>query len=818
MARYAELFDLRKTDVAGDDASSPPLVPESGPKTFTLLFVDDEPQMLSGLRRVFHRENYKILTATSGQEALELMEAHPVQLILTDHRMPGMLGCELLTRIKQRWPETIRIMLTGHADVQAIMGAVNEGAVYKFMTKPCDDHDLRLTIALALEQYALLQENKQLKEITKQQHKKIKKYSSVFDEARGILGTVLVRGGVLTKEQLEEAMKARNEDEYLGDVLVRLGYSSEAEIAREMQKSQKLEGIDLKEVRISRNMADLLPRELCEHNRLIPIKLEGNKLTVAMADPSDILKIDNIAMWTRLTVIPVVAKASDILLQIKEVYGEKSEEEEVATLFEFEPIEEIDVVLEEDAADVNVEELVRTSGFAPIVRIVNAIISEALRNGASDIHIEPRTKHSVVRYRTDGMLRTKIKIPLFSHPRAVSRIKILAKMDLAERRRPQDGRFTVKAGMKIADIRVSTMPTINGEKVVMRILDKGASVKQASELGMNDGDLRRLESVIARPQGMVLSTGPTGSGKTTTLYSTLHEILHPARNYETIEDPVEYFLEEANQVHVRESIGLSFGAVLRATLRQDPDVILVGEIRDLDTADAAFKAAQTGHFVLSTLHTNNSVASITRLIDLGVKPYLIASALVGIIAQRLVRKICRHCKATALPDKNVVRLLQLKGFTTKDLAMGKGCARCNNTGYMGRTGLFEIFLMTKEFGQRISGSFREGEIMTLARADGMTTLREDGLEKVRQGITTLEELLRVLGPPPGQKRPCAHCGRILDATFSYCPHCGTYGRKICRRCDMPLEDEWKLCPSCGSTKNGCEVSASVGEAHKAALL
>jgi len=805
MAKYAGLFVPHTIGQPQEDTFAPSEGAESQADKYTVMFVDDEPNALAGLRRVFHQENYNILTAGSGEEALQLMEKETVHLIVSDQKMPRMLGCELLKQIKERWPETIRIMLTGHADVQAIMGAVNEGAVYKFITKPCNDDDLRLTVSLALEQYALRQENKKLKDITSQQQKKIKKYSSVFDESRGILGNILIRAGSITEEQFETALKSKRRGDFLGDVLVSLGYTTEDEIARNIGASQNLGSIDLKEVRISKEVSGFLPRDLCEKNRLVPIRLDEGKLIVAMADPSDLVKIDNIAMWTGVNIAPVVAKSSEIVQKISEVYGQKHEEEKEWTadsLADLDPIEEIDVIIEEDDADVSMEELVRTSGVPPIVRIVNAIISEALRNEASDIHIEPKTRHSIVRYRMDGMLRTKIAIPLGFHPPTVSRIKILAKMDVAERRMPQDGRFTVKTGTQIADVRVSTMPTMNGEKVVMRILDKGAHVKQASDVGMLEGDLQRLESLIRRPQGMVISTGPTGSGKTTTLYAILHGMLDPTKNYETIEDPIEYFLEDVNQVHVRENIGLSFGVALRATLRQDPDVILLGEVRDTNTADAAFKAALTGHVVLTTLHTNSSVGAITRLIDLGVKPYLIASALEGVIAQRLVRKICRHCKRAARPDENILRLLDMPGLAGEEVAVGKGCMRCNNTGYMGRSGIFEMFLMTEQIRQCISNNFREGEIMTLARVGGMRTLREDGLEKVRREITTLEELLRVIGPPAGVKRPCGRCGQVLDAEFSYCPHCGTYRRTVCRKCSTPLEQDWKLCPSCGSSTEG----------------
>jgi type II secretory ATPase GspE/PulE/Tfp pilus assembly ATPase PilB-like protein len=371
-------------------------------------------------------------------------------------------------------------------------------------------------------------------------------------------------------------------------------------------------------------------------------------------------------------------------------------------------------------------------------------------------------------------------------------------MDISERRKPQDGRITIKTGTKIVDVRVSTMPTINGEKVVMRILDKNASIKRVSELGMLDNELTRLKVVIKKPQGILISTGPTGSGKTTTLYSILYEMLKSTKNFETIEDPVEYFLEDANQIYVRERTGLSFASILRATLRQDPDVLLVGEIRDYETADVAFKAALTGHMVLTSLHTNNTIASITRLIDIGIKPYLIASAIEGIIAQRLVRKVCQHCKTTAIPEKNILKLLKIPENIFGEVAVGKGCSRCNNTGYLGRIGLFEVFIMNDEFRHLINSDYKESEIMNLAKAGGMKTLIDDGIEKVKLGTTTLDELLRVIGPPTKYERECGNCGNLIDMKFLFCPYCGIFKHNICSNCRMPLEEEWNTCPFCGT--------------------
>ncbi len=653
MSKYSELFrNVTDDESSGevhdlDDGSGT----EAKEEQFALLFVDDEPGVLKSLRRVFNEENYTIHTASNGNEALELLDKKKIHLIVSDHRMPGMTGAQLLRLIKQRWPEIIRIMLTGYADVQSIMGAVNEGAVYKFITKPWNDEDLRLTVSLALQQYVLIRENIKLRDITKKQEKKLKTYSELLNENRSIIGNILVKSGVATTEAVTRAAGEMQDGELLSECVVRLGISSESHIIRALQDQLNIEYIDLQETEISPEAIKFLPRDLCERNRLVPIKITGKQITLAMADPSDIFKCDNISLMTGLKVVPLIARSSDILFQLEKTYGERKADgcEDMPQIIDFEPIDEIDIIIEEEQ-DINVHELIGSSEVPPIIRIVNAIISEAIRYKASDIHIEPKPKFTVIRYRIDGMLHSKIKIPSDLHPATISRIKILAKMDISERRRPQDGRITVKSGTRIVDIRVSTMPTINGEKVVMRILDKSSAIKNIEELGVSKDSLGRIYAIIKKPQGMIISTGPTGSGKTTLLYSILNEMLDSSKNYQTIEDPVEYFLEDASQVLVKDNIGVSFASILRNTLRQDPDVILVGEIRDFETADVAFKASLTGHMVLTSLHTNNSIASITRLIDMGVKSYLIASAIEGIIAQRLVRKVCKFCKYEDLPD------------------------------------------------------------------------------------------------------------------------------------------------------------------------
>jgi len=803
MSKYSELFKtVVKSEERGADAVAA-CVEEpraEAPKAFGVLFVDDEANVLSAMRRIFMEENYRLFTAASGAEALTVMESGEVNLIVSDHRMPGMTGAELLKSVKERWPQTIRIMLTGHADINSVMGAVKDGAVYKFITKPWNDDDLRLTISLALQQYVLMRENQNLKELTRSQQQRIKNYSNLFDENRGMISNILQKASLVTREDLARVERERLPGDFFSDTLVRLGILSEAQVIKTLQASLNIEYVDLGQAEISSHAVRFLPRDLCERNRIVPIRMTGRQLTMAMADPSDIYKIDNISMMTGLVVTPLIAASSEIKALLQRVHAEEVEDQ-AQDATDLEPIDEIDIIIDDEDNDVSIPELIGSSEVPPVIRIVNAIISEAIRYHASDIHIEGKTKYTLVRYRIDGLLHNKIKIPADLHAAIVSRIKILSKMDISERRKPQDGRITVKAGTRIVDMRVSSLPTLNGEKVVLRILDKSAAIKELLDLGVLPDDLKKIQTIVKKPQGVIISTGPTGSGKTTMLYSILATMLDTSKNFETIEEPVEYFLEEANQVAIRDKIGLSFANVLRATLRQDPDVILVGEIRDQETADVAFKASLTGHMVLSTLHTNSAVASITRLIDMGIKPYIIASALEGLFAQRLVRRICPGCATKIPPDPDVLELLRVPpGFLGDTVTRGKGCEQCNKTGYRGRTGIYELFTMNEDFRHFISTSYKETELLEMARANGMRTLIEDGLEKVRLGMTTLEELLRVMGPQLVYQRRCDCCERLIDAKFLFCPFCGSFRRNFCKACKVPLEQGWLNCPHCGTAK------------------
>lgn len=796
MSRLANLF-LSKDK---QSAPSEDFETEEPRKTYTILFVDDEQNVLKAMKRIFRSENYTILTAENGTDALKILEDNTVEVIISDHRMPGITGAELLRIIKDKYPRTIRIMLTGYADVTAIMGAVNDGAVYKFITKPWNDDDLRLTVSLALEQFDLIQENIKLKNTQHVQEKKIKQLSKFINVHRSRAGQILTDRNLIRKEDMDKALAIQTRtNQILPVILTEMGCIDDTTIMSAIQEELRINRVFPKEFHVPAALSALIPKDICVKNLLVPLKKSDGRLFVAMADPTDYTKIDDLKFIAGLPIETVIATQKEILEKIHELYGECDDLE--AAISEFssaDPTETIEIILEEEEDSANLEELLAAKDQPPAIRIVNAIISDSIRHKASDIHIEPKTKYVMVRYRIDGLLHDKIHIPISMHPAIVSRIKVMAELDIAERRRPQDGRVTIKTASKMVDMRLSTLPTVNGEKIVLRLLDRNAQIKTIAELGLSAQDLERVSGMIHQPQGCVLTTGPTGSGKTSTLYSILQENATITKNYTTIEDPVEYFMGMAEQVMIREKIGLSFPVVLRAILRQDPNVIMLGEIRDFETAEVAFHAALTGHLVLSTLHTNSSVAAITRLKDMGIKPYVISDAISGIIAQRLVRVICPACRVNDDVSPDTLKALQLDDATLDFTPQkGRGCERCNSTGFAGRKGIFEIFRINTEIKAMIHKNVSESELIQAAKWYGMRTLLEDGIDKIRQGITTCDEIIRVLGPQHDGLINCPSCDARLHEKFSFCPFCAYPIASRCRACDSFLEADWHVCPLCG---------------------
>lgn len=797
MGSLANLFLNQNDDPQGCERR-----PQGGadpPDAYAILFVDDEINVLKAMQRIFRRESYRLLTAQSGTEALKvLQDRQPVHVVVCDYRMPGMTGAEVLKQVKAKWPNTIRIMLTGYADVGAVMGAVNDGAVYKFITKPWNDHDIRLTISLALEQYDLIQENSHLKQKSAAQKSEIKRLSHFVNTHRSQLGKLLINEQLVTQALVDKALAVQAKtNSVLTKVLVNMGVIDAETIAGLIERAAGINRVDPAEFNVHEALAALIPREICDKNILVPLKRNGRELIVAMADPTDFMKVDDLSFIAGMPIQPVVATQNEIVRKIKDTYGESDRLESTLTEFDLnDPTEQIEIILEEEDEDSDVEELIRDKDKPPAIRIVNAIIADALRHGASDVHIEPKTKYIMVRYRIDDLLIDKLHIPSKMHLAIVSRIKVMSELDISERRRPQDGRITVKSSTRMVDMRISTLPTVNGEKVVLRILDKNAASKDVGELGFASKDLAVVSQFIDRPQGIILTTGPTGSGKTTTLYALLRNGAKITKNFTTIEDPVEYHMGMAEQVNVREKIGLTFSNVLRSILRQDPNVIMLGEIRDHETADVAFHAALTGHLVLSTLHTNSSIASITRLRDMGLESYVIADALIGIIAQRLVRRICQNCRTEDRPDRSILLSLKITDRPFQSYK-GAGCEKCNRTGYKGRIGVYEIFQVDSEIKRMIHQGAMEPELLHAARLTGMSSLLDDAVQKIKAGVTTCDEILRVFGPQNTTEIACVHCGGLMEQRYHFCPYCGRELVKTCPDCDQMLAKDWHHCPQCG---------------------
>jgi len=556
------------------------------------------------------------------------------------------------------------------------------------------------------------------------------------------LGDLFVREGLITEAQLQEALvEARQSKTRIGFALVKLGLVAEEQLTRALAKQFRVPAVDLEKVKIEEKILRLVPEEVAMKHRVLPLRKVGRTLTVAMANPSDMGAIDNLKFITRYEIEPVIVGEYTLQKQLEDYYGlgETKMQEMLGDLLD----EEVEV-LEDQEEDISVAALEAEVGKAPVVKFINGLLTDAVLKGVSDIHIEPYEKEVRIRYRIDGALQEVMKPPMKMKAALTSRIKILADLNIAERRVPQDGRIKLRMKNRVVDFRVSTLPVIFGEKIVLRILDQGNLSFDLAEFGFEPKAEKDFMSAIANPYGMVLVTGPTGSGKTTTLYSALSKINGEDVNIMTAEDPVEYNLYGINQVQVRTEIGMSFAAGLRAFLRQDPNIIMVGEIRDLETGGIAIKASLTGHLVLSTLHTNDAPSTVTRLIDMGLEPFNVAAALNLVTAQRLVRRICTNCKVEAEYDDEVLEMAKLPSGWIKNVTLykGEGCEKCDGTGYKGRQGLYEVMAMSSNIRKLIMQDVSTDELQTAAIEEGMLTLRMDGLKKLEKGLTTLEEVMK----------------------------------------------------------------------------
>jgi type IV pilus assembly protein PilB len=610
------------------------------------------------------------------------------------------------------------------------------------------------------------------------------------------LGEMLVAAGLVTDAQLKEALSAGTRTdgvrERLGQTLVRLGFVTEQEVAETLSEQLGLAYVSGEALIPDGDAAQRVPPQLARRFRMLPLRVEGEVLILATADPTDVVGRDDVRMASGLRrVETLVAPASELDFAIRRAYGfDKRADELIGGL-------ELDDRPGED--DIPVE----AAESGPMIRLVDEVISEAVLRGASDIHAEPSRRGAIVRYRIDGVLREQTVVPRAAMGQFIARLKLMGGMDIAERRLPQDGRARFVGGETEVDLRISSLPSLHGETVVIRLLRKGAERLRLDEVGFNGEQLARFAGTIERPQGLVLITGPTGSGKTSTLYAGLGHLADESRNIITLEDPIEYELPGINQTHVQERIGRTFSRCLRTVLRQDPDIVMVGEIRDGETAELALQAAMTGHLVLSTLHTNDAPSAVVRLRDLGVAPYLIASSLALVVAQRLVRKVCTSCAVPTPPTERQIAVLHL---SPTDLAegrfvVGKGCSACNGSGYAGRLGIFEVLPVDARVRDLFLAGASTAEIRRAARELGMQDLREDGTAKAVLGLTSLDELLRVV-PADAEVDGdlCPVCAHVVEAGFAHCPWCGCgLGQPACDGCERPLEAGWRVCPDCGQS-------------------
>ncbi|MBN2317437.1 MAG: type IV-A pilus assembly ATPase PilB [Acidobacteria bacterium] len=566
------------------------------------------------------------------------------------------------------------------------------------------------------------------------------------------IGELLVKENLITKDQLEAARDHQKQHGgRLDSILINMGFVQDEDVTSILSKQYGVPSINLSFFEIDQASIKLIPSDVAQKYLIIPLSRVGSTLTVATADPTNVFAMDDIKFMTGFNVEPVVASEASILEAIEKYYGTqhaielKKVYEEISDA-DKEPVE-LDLETTEDE-EVSLDELQRSSEEAPIIKLVNLILSDSLKKGASDIHLEPYEKDFRVRFRIDGILYNMMNPPLRLRDAMISRVKIMAKMDISEKRLPQDGRIKVRTTFegkkKEIDYRVSSLPTLFGEKIVLRILDKDNLPLDMSKLGFEEDSLKKIEKAILKPYGMVLVTGPTGSGKTSTLYSALNRLNTPETNIMTAEDPVEYNFRGINQVQIKEQIGLTFAAALRSFLRQDPNIILVGEIRDFETTEIAIKAALTGHLVLSSIHTNDAPSTISRMLNMGIEPFLVATSVHLICAQRLIRKICSSCKSEV---KTPLQALIKAGFSQEDAKniqtfKGEGCKTCNGTGYKGRIGMYEVMEIGEDIQELILVGASAQEIRRKAIEEGMFTLRRSGLEKIKAGYTTLDEVLR----------------------------------------------------------------------------
>ncbi|MDA3932585.1 MAG: GspE/PulE family protein [Tenericutes bacterium] len=543
------------------------------------------------------------------------------------------------------------------------------------------------------------------------------------------IGDILLNKEIITENELDKTLKAKKENERLGETFVRLGITTETQILKALEASTGVKRVSLQNMNIDENILQLIDEEFCRRHNIIPFKIDGMRLLFVTSDPLDFTVIEELRLLTGLRPVAYSAPKDDIISQIEKYYG-------FSRTLEALGIKQDVVFDEEESINSDIE-------TTPMVKLVNQILTSAVFQRASDIHIDPLDEKVIIRYRVDGVLDMVKELPLKIHKQMVSRIKVMANMDITETRKPQDGRIQTLIQHKNLDLRISTLPTVRGEKVVMRLLDISNQLNNISTLGLSKDEESLVREMIQTPNGIVLVSGPTGSGKTTTLYACLHELNQPDVNIVTVEDPVEIKVEGINQVQVKPEIKLTFASTLRSILRQDPNIIMIGEIRDVETAEISVRASLTGHLVLSTIHTNSAVKTISRLLDMEIEPFLIGSSLTGIIAQRLVRKLCPECSYKIDVADSERKLFDKYNMKVNHLKHPKGCPSCNHKGYAGRIAIFEVLPISKNMEKLISKNATNNELEALAEKEGLVSLMASGLKKVKDGLTTMEELLKV---------------------------------------------------------------------------
>ncbi len=623
------------------------------------------------------------------------------------------------------------------------------------------------------------------------------KDDAFFPLGRRRLGEVLVSQSLLTAEQLVHALTVQRDvppgqqRRRLGNVVIDLGFATERQVAEALAEALGLELVDLGRTIIVPDHVRLLPRAVAERSGVLILTRDGGRFTVATTDPTNVVALDDVKLYTGATeLVVVVATDSQVRDHLARAWSLSEDAGDMNTLFE--GLDADGDGGQEDLSQQSVE-------AAPIVRLVDVVLADAVRARASDVHVEPQAGELRIRYRVDGLLRDVMTVPKNATAAAVSRIKIVSGLDIAERRRPQDGRAKLTVDGLVVEARISTLPTLHGEKVVIRLLPRADDVPLLTKTGMTQQQLELIGSTLTQSQGLVLITGPTGSGKTNTLYAAIQQVSTPDRNIVTLEDPVEVQVAGITQVQVNERSGMTFARGLRSVLRQDPDIVLVGEVRDHETAELALQASLTGHLVLTTLHTNDAVSAITRLVEMGVEPFLVASSLSLVVGQRLIRRPCASCATDYVPS---ARTLGLLGLVDSDLTgatpkRGKGCADCGGTGYLGRTGVFEVLPVTAALRKVLLTSPTEAAIGAAARENGMLTLRASALAAACRGETTFEEVLRATHVDAVSGPRCPTCARALADDMVCCPWDGALlGRNHCGTCERTLDPEWSVCPWC----------------------